>query len=259
MRLRYAWREFFDEWDILICPQTATPAFPHDHGAMPARILKVDSQDQPYFQQLYWACLITASYLPSTVFPTGPSLEGLPIGLQAVGAEYDDYATIDEIDPASGEVVWRFRAEHPQAISSFVMGGAQRLPNGNTHVTSGQHGHLFEVTPDGAVVWEFLSPVSSFGPQERPLPYPLHHIQNSRRYAADHPALQGRALQPIGSILELEPRPALGAVLATAGLRALHGGALAALGALLLAWILWRSLAALRRRRARQRVAGASA
>ena len=171
----------------------------------------------------------------------------------------DDYATIDEIDPASGEVVWRFRAEHPQAISSFVMGGAQRLPNGNTHVTSGQHGHLFEVTPDGAVVWEFLSPVSSFGPQERPLPYPLHHIQNSRRYAADHPALQGRALQPIGSILELEPRPALGAVLATAGLRALHGGALAALGALLLAWILWRSLAALRRRRARQRVAGASA
>ena len=61
------------------------------------------------------------------------------------------------------------------------------------------------------------------------------------------------------TILELEPRPALGAVLATAGLRALHGGALAALGALLLAWILWRSLAALRRRRARQRVAGASA
>ena len=94
-RLRYAWREFFDEWDILICPQTATPAFPHDHGAMPSRILKVDSQDQPYFQQLYWAGLITASYLPSTVFPTGPSLEGLPIGLQAVGAEYDDYATID--------------------------------------------------------------------------------------------------------------------------------------------------------------------
>jgi amidase len=94
-QLRYAWRDFFDEWDILICPQTATPAFDHDHGQMKTRSLKVDSDDQPYFQQLFWAGLVTASYLPSTVFPTGPSLDGLPIGLQAVGAEYSDLVTID--------------------------------------------------------------------------------------------------------------------------------------------------------------------
>ena len=162
----------------------------------------------------------------------------------------DDYATIDEIDPASGEVVWRFRAEHPQAISGFVMGGAQRLANGNTHVTSGQHGHLFEVTPSGEVVWEYLSPVSSFGSQDRPLPYPLHNIQNSRRYAAEHPALQGRVLRPIGSVLGFEPAPGVGARLATPALRALHSGLLAALVVLLLAGILWRTLAALRGRRA---------
>ena len=162
----------------------------------------------------------------------------------------DDYATIDEIDPASGEVVWRFRAEHPQAISGFVMGGAQRLANGNTHVTSGQHGHLFEVTPSGEVVWEYLSPVSSFGSQDRPLPYPLHNIQNSRRYAAEHPALQGRVLQPIGFVLGFEPAPGVGARLATTALRALHSGLLAALVVLLLAWIFWRTLAMFRGRRA---------
>ena len=55
----------------------------------------MDSDDQPYFQQLFWAGLVTVSYLPSTVFPTGPSLTGLPIGLQAVGPEYDDLRTID--------------------------------------------------------------------------------------------------------------------------------------------------------------------
>ena len=44
---------------------------------------------------LFWAGLITAAYLPSTVFPTGLSSEDLPIGLQAVGAEYDDLITID--------------------------------------------------------------------------------------------------------------------------------------------------------------------
>ncbi len=93
--LRYAWRRFFDEWDILICPQVATPAFEHDHSSIESRILKVDHDDQPYFQQLFWSGLITGPYLPSTVFPTGPSLAGLPIGLQAVGAEYDDRITID--------------------------------------------------------------------------------------------------------------------------------------------------------------------
>ncbi len=94
-RLRYAWRAFFEEWDILICPQTATPAFPHDHEPFETRTLAVDGEERPYFEQLFWAGLVTAPYLPSTVFPTGPSLDGLPIGLQAVGAEYDDLLTIE--------------------------------------------------------------------------------------------------------------------------------------------------------------------
>jgi amidase len=93
--LRMSWRRFFDDWDIMICPQTATPAFPHDHSDIQQRILKVDGEEQSYFKQLFWAGVITGPYMPSTVFPTGPSLTGLPIGLQAVGAEYDDLITID--------------------------------------------------------------------------------------------------------------------------------------------------------------------
>ncbi|MFP8878532.1 MAG: amidase [Myxococcota bacterium] len=94
-RLRYRWREFFEDWDILICPQASTPAFPHDHSPMHQRTLRVNGVDQMYFQQLFWAGIATAAYLPSTVFPTGPSSEGLPIGLQAVGCEYSDLHTID--------------------------------------------------------------------------------------------------------------------------------------------------------------------
>jgi amidase len=93
--LRHAWRDFFDEWDILICPQSATAAFEHDHSPINQRSLKVDAEEQPYFLQLFWAGLITTAYLPSTVFPTGPSLQGLPIGLQAVSAEFNDLVTID--------------------------------------------------------------------------------------------------------------------------------------------------------------------
>ena len=38
------------------------------------------------------------------------------------------------------------------------MGGAQRLPTGNTLICEGNKGCLFEVTPDGDVVREFVSP-----------------------------------------------------------------------------------------------------
>ena len=94
--IRYAWRDFFDEWDVLVCPQMATPAFPHDHSPdLPGRTIEIDGEPHPYFEQLFWAGLVIGAYLPSTVFPTGPSEAGLPIGLQAVGAEYDDLRTIE--------------------------------------------------------------------------------------------------------------------------------------------------------------------
>ncbi len=93
--LRLAWREFFRDWDILICPQMATTAFPHDHQPFEARTLSVDNEQQPYFQQVFWAGLVTVAYLPSTVFPTGPAQDGLPIGLQAVSAEFNDHTCID--------------------------------------------------------------------------------------------------------------------------------------------------------------------
>ena len=94
-RIRDAWAMFFEDWDILICPQMPTAAFPHDHAPQMERVLRYEGLDMPYFEQLHWAGLITVAHLPSTVFPTGPNSAGLPIGLQAVGREFDDFTTID--------------------------------------------------------------------------------------------------------------------------------------------------------------------
>ncbi|MFT5210045.1 MAG: amidase [Flavobacterium sp.] len=93
--LRIAWNRFFEDWDILLCPQVATTAFPHDHSGYADRTIMVDNEEQDYFKQIFWSGTITVAHLPSTVFPTGPSIDGLPIGLQAVGAEYQDYKTIE--------------------------------------------------------------------------------------------------------------------------------------------------------------------
>ena len=93
-KTRRVWDTFFSDWDILVCPQMATSAFPHDHSDLSGRTIQVNNEEQPYWKQLFWAGMVVNAYLPSTVFPTGPDSNGLPIGLQAVSAPYRDHRTI---------------------------------------------------------------------------------------------------------------------------------------------------------------------
>ena len=55
----------------------------------------------------------------------------------------------------------------PPAFFSPYMGSVQRLWNGNTLICESAFGRLFEVTPDGDVVWEFVIP--DFGEYPAPL------------------------------------------------------------------------------------------
>jgi amidase len=93
-KIRAAWDDFFDTWDIVVCPQMATTAFVHDHQPFGQRTLAIDGVERGYFEQLFWAGLAVNAYLPSTVFPTGLASDGLPIGLQALGGPFCDYETI---------------------------------------------------------------------------------------------------------------------------------------------------------------------
>jgi len=92
--LRWKWHGFFKEYDALIAPIMATPAFPHDHRRFGERSIDVDGESRPYFEQIFWAGLAINSYLPSTVFPTGPGKDGLPIGLQIIGPQFGDLTTL---------------------------------------------------------------------------------------------------------------------------------------------------------------------
>ena len=94
MFLRWAWDAFFKEYDAVIAPIMATPAFAHDHRPMGERTVTVDGEERPYFEQLFWPGLAVCCYLPSTVIPTGPNADGLPIGVQILGRQYGDLETI---------------------------------------------------------------------------------------------------------------------------------------------------------------------
>ena len=60
-----------------------------------------------------------------------------------------------EINPLTLELVWSYT--NARFYSSNIS-GAQRLPNGNTLVTAGAGGRMFEVTKDGTIVWEYMYP-----------------------------------------------------------------------------------------------------
>ncbi len=94
-KMRWAWHDFFQSYDVVIAPIMATSAFLHDHKPFPERTIPVDGEQQPYFDQVFWPGLAVCSYLPSTVIPTGiGETSKLPIGLQIIGPEYGDLITI---------------------------------------------------------------------------------------------------------------------------------------------------------------------
>ncbi len=93
-RFRWAWHAFFRDYDLVLAPQTATPAMAHDHRPFGERTIEVDGVPRPYWEQVFWSGLPGISRLPSTVVPTGPGDDGLPIGVQIIGPAYGDLLTI---------------------------------------------------------------------------------------------------------------------------------------------------------------------
>ncbi|OBB97544.1 amidase [Mycolicibacterium peregrinum] len=88
---RQGWRQLFGEFDVVVCPITPTPAFPHDHNPdLLERRIDVDGVEYAYFDQLVWAGAATMPGLPATAVPAGRSAEGLPVGVQLIGPMFED-------------------------------------------------------------------------------------------------------------------------------------------------------------------------
>lgn len=93
---------------------------------------------------------------------------GLPNGTSKDGIanEHREYSRVLEIDPTTFEIKWQYtpdEAGHVQPLDSYKfysanLGSAQRLVNGNTLITEGNDGRIFEVTVKHEIVWEFINP-----------------------------------------------------------------------------------------------------
>ena len=81
-----------------------------------------------------------------------------PIAPDGVGAFARSTSRVVEINPVTLELVWSYT--NPRFFSTNIS-SAQRLPNGNTLITAGAGGRMFEVTTQGAIVWEYMYPLFS--------------------------------------------------------------------------------------------------
>jgi hypothetical protein len=176
----------------------------------PANYGRGDAADQRLFSQhdILWIPEGMANAGNLTVFDNG---SGRPDG---------EYSSVLEWTPpvdGSGsysfgeggafgpdEMVWRYVTEDdPGGFFSPFVSGAHRLAGGNTFIISGAQGRLFEVTPEGAIVWEYRNPfhgeLEGWTPAAtEQTPYGLFR---ATKIAPDHPGLAGRALAP------LDPQP----------------------------------------------------
>lgn len=99
------------------------------------------------------------------------------------------HSQVWEIDPATDKIVWRYRArKNPMSFFSPMIGGCQRLHSGNTLICEGAKGCLFEVTPEGDVVWEYVSPYFNF----HPMFGDINWLFRARHYLPDSPEIQNR-------------------------------------------------------------------
>ena len=98
-RLYRAWRDFFKDFDLIICPAMPTVAFPHDRrgdaatdpiNVGEARDMIVNGIPRRYLDNLQWPSLATVSNLPATAVPTGRFIDGVPMGVQVIGPFLED-------------------------------------------------------------------------------------------------------------------------------------------------------------------------
>ncbi len=94
----------------------------------------------------------------------GRSDAGLVIVFNNGLEDLRDYrrSLVQTIDPVAKKVTWEYGSEF---FFSTVGGTAQPMPGKNILITSSNGGRVFEITPNGRIVWEWAPPFNPMRPQ----------------------------------------------------------------------------------------------
>ncbi len=68
------------------------------------------------------------------------------------------FSRVIEVEPQTNRILWEYHDDPLYNFFSPYISGARRLPNGNTLITEGMFGRIFQVTSEKEVVWEYVNP-----------------------------------------------------------------------------------------------------
>lgn len=102
------------------------------------------------------------------------SMRVLPNGHFTIFDNYGNFephnmTRILEVDPTTDTIAWQYEGSKAHPFSNLLRGAITTLPNGNRLITESDGGRLFEVAPNGDIVWEFYNPVRG-GDHEQYIP-----------------------------------------------------------------------------------------
>jgi amidase len=105
-RQRVTWAKLFEQYDAVLAPTMPTTAFPHDIGRpLDKRMIDVDGIVVPHAVAAAWCGAVSSVLLPVVILPTGPTPEGLPVGIQVIGPFLSDLRLLmiaELLDTAAG-------------------------------------------------------------------------------------------------------------------------------------------------------------
>ena len=100
-----AWEQFFDRWDVLLCPPSIVTAFPHCEPGTP---LRVDGLEVAYWTVSAYGAPFNYTGHPAIVLPFTRDRDGLPIGIQLVGKRWSESRLL-AVAAALAEVIGPFQ------------------------------------------------------------------------------------------------------------------------------------------------------
>ncbi len=111
LQIRLRWKQFFDEWDVVLAPIAPTVAYPHDQSSpQNARTILVAGEERDYMDIMSWMGVFGMAYLPATALPIAMHSSGLPIGMQVVGPFLHDHTALAAAAIIEGIVNTDFRS-----------------------------------------------------------------------------------------------------------------------------------------------------
>ena len=100
------------------------------------------------------------------------------------------------------EAGWTYMAPDKYSFYSAFISGAHRIKNGNTLITQGMQGRVFEINPENEIVWEYWNPYRydyklPDGSPPQPVGPFLYALFRSTLYPTDYKAFEGKTLTPV--------------------------------------------------------------